>query len=235
MNTVKRGSGMSRLLNICVYLCCSVVISCLSGGCTQLEGTADFGKRLIEVATGKTAINAATQMENQAFPDERRVGINNLANRSYGLREPYTTRYRQIAETDRDWLVRATAIRALNRSRDLSATPLFVKALSDENDLVRVEACKALVHMPDPNATPGLIRLVADTGQPRDVRIWAADALQHYRTLEVARTLASQLSNREFTLAWQSHRTLVNLTGKDLKYNETAWLQYLSSEQNPFG
>jgi hypothetical protein len=89
--------------------------------------------------------------------------------------------------------------------------------------------------MPDPAAAPVLVRLVADPAQDRDVRIWAADALQHYRTLEVARTLALQLGSREFGVAWQSRKSLVALTGQDMNYDENAWLNYLTSTQNPFG
>jgi hypothetical protein len=207
----------------------------LNTGCAQMEAAGSFGKRVYEYFSGRTPINAAVRMENQQSADERRDGINDLASRSFGRVEPYTERYQQIAQTDKDWLVRATAIRALNRSRDAAATPVFVKALSDENPIVRVEACKALVHMPDPAAAPVLVRLVADPAQDRDVRIWAADALQHYRTLEVARTLALQLGSREFGVAWQSRKSLVALTGQDMNYDENAWLNYLTSTQNPFG
>jgi hypothetical protein len=241
--TLLRGSAwnprvhtiLHRICIICVYLCSSVVLILMNTGCAQMEAAGSFGKRMYEFVSGRTPINAAVRMENQQLPDERREGINDLANRSFGRAAPYTERYQQIAQSDKDWLVRATAIRALNRSRDESAKPAFVRALSDENDIVRVEACKALVHMPDPAAAPVLIKLVADANQDRDVRIWAADALQHYRTIDVARTLAAQLRGREFGVAWQSHKSLVSLTGQDLSYDENAWLQYLTSTQNPFG
>ena len=69
----------------------------------------------------------------------------------------------------------------------------------------------------------------------RDVRIAAADALRHYRSLDVARALIAQLSSREFGLAWQSRRSLKNLTGKDLHYDESAWLDYVRGPDKPFG
>ena len=49
-------------------------------------------------------------MEDQYFPDERREGINEMVSYDFGKREPYTTRYEQLAQNDEDWLVRATAI-----------------------------------------------------------------------------------------------------------------------------
>ena len=211
-----------------------------SAGCSDNNPAADFGRRLVDLATGRTPTAAAQKVYNQTSADQRREGINELSNRNFGRRAPYTEQYQIMAQTDRDWLVRATAIRALNRSRDSSATPIFVKALGDDdqNDIqhiVRVEACKALVHMPDPTAAAPLVRLLADPSQPRDVRIWAAEALQHYRTLEVARTLASQLQAREFGVAWQSRRSLVSITGQDLGYDEPGWLKYLTGPDRPFG
>src|SRR5213075_1902901 len=91
-------------------------------GCENLRDAGrDVGRffgRAGDAASGKTGRNAAVKMEDQYFPDERREGINDLVNRDYGRRDPYTQRYSQIAQSDDDWLVRATAVRALNRSRD---------------------------------------------------------------------------------------------------------------------
>src|SRR5439155_25837756 len=131
--------------------------------------------------SGNTAIVYFKKMEDRASADERRIGINWLVSRKFGQKAPYTSRYKQIAASDPDWLVRATAIRALNRSRDASATPLFVKALDDPSDQVRLEAAKALVNMPDQKAAPALIRIVDSRTDNRDVRIAAADALRHYK------------------------------------------------------
>jgi HEAT repeat protein len=219
------------LLLICITGCADTA--------TQLGNSTNqffrFLGRASDAATGKTARKAAVRMEDQYFPDERREGINDLVKRDFGKREPYIKRYEQIAQNDPDWLVRATAIRALNRSRHSGSTPIFVKALSDPNEQVRLEACKALVHMPDENAITPLVRLVQTADENRDVRIAAAEALQHYRTLEVARALANTLAGRDFGLAYQAHQTLTLITGRDLRYDEAAWLAYLTGPEKPFG
>lgn len=194
-----------------------------------------FLRRVTNAATGRTPIAAAVQLENQQSPDQRRMGLTRLSNDSAGRRAPYTTRYQQIAQSDSDWLVRATAIRALNRSRDASATPIFIRGLSDENDIVRVESAKALVHLIDTDAVAPLLAKVNDANENRDVRIWSADALRNYRTLEVARTLANQLTSREFGVAWQAHESLMTITGTNLGYDETAWLNYFTGPNKPFG
>lgn len=197
----------------------------------QLGG---FSERLVDAMTGKTPKAAAIRMEDPDFPDERRQGINELVDRGFGRQQPYTTRYRQIAQNDPDYLVRATALRALNRARDAEATPLFITALDDPNDTVKLEGAKALVNLPNQNALQPLLRIVNNPNENRDVRIAAADALKHYKSLDVARTLIGQLSSREFGLAWQSRRSLRNLTGKDLRYDESAWLEFVTGPK-PFG
>jgi|SRR5688572_30531953 len=219
-------SGLAKFIPLVALLaCCS---------CARLQPITDFGRNLTDYITGNTPIRGVTQMEDRYFPDERRVGINKLADRGFGRREPYTDRYMQVAQYDSDYLVRATAIRALNRSREQRATPVFVKALEDSSPLVRQEAAKALANVPDPGAVAPLARLVANPQESRDVRIAAADALKHYRALDAARALVDTLDSRDFGVAWQSHRSLVRLTGRDLKYDEGQWLQFLTGPERPF-
>ena len=202
----------------------------------------------MDYASGHTPKQAVAQMENASNADWRRIGIIDLVTSwDYARKPPYTTRYQQIAKNDPDYTVRAAAIRALNISRDQSATPIFITALDDESELVRLEAAKALVNIPDPAAIPPLMRRlngqiqVTVDGRPetveegKDVRIACADALRHYRTLDVARTLVSYLSERDFGVAWQSLQSLKTITGRDMAYNQGAWLRYLSGPEKPFG
>ena len=204
-------------------------------GCAQVESMGTATKNTFEVFTGDSALKAARAMEDAEYPDNRRWGINKLVSRDYGKRDPYTKRYAQIAQSDDDWLVRATAIRALNRARHAPATPVFIQALGDANAMVRLEAAKALANVPDPAAAPALVKVVDSPSEERDVRIAAADALKHYRNMEVARTLAGQLGGKDFGVAWQSRQSLTRLTGRDHRYNESAWLGYLTGPDKPFG
>ena len=93
---------------------------------------------------------------------------------------------------------------------------------------MRLEAAKALANIPDPNASAPLLKLVDSAPEPRDVRIAAADALRHYRQLDVARTLVNTLNGRDFSVAWQARKSLTRMTGSDYAYDETAWLNYLT-------
>ena len=132
------------------------------------------------------------------------------------------------------------AIRALNICRDKAATPIFIAGLRDDNEQIRLESCKALANVPDPAAIEQLVELVGGTRiaieegesvsviETRDVRIAAADALHQYPdNLHIKLTLVKYLTTADFGVAWQCHQSLIKLTGRDLKYDDSAWLKYL--------
>lgn len=194
-----------------------------------------FPKRVWEYLSGQTPAVEASAMEDARTPDARREGINSLVSRSFGKQPPYTTRYRQIGQYDPNPHVRATAIRALNRSRDGEATSLFIASLADESPLVRLEAAKALANIPDEKAIQPLLGVFNNPAEDLDIRIAAADALRHYRKLEVARALVNVLSDREFSIAWQSRQSLRAMTGCDERYDQSAWLRLLTGPENPLG
>lgn len=199
-----------------------------SSGCAGIRSVRD---RL----RGDTPGRYARLMEDAELPDNRRQGITGLVHNEFAQQDPYTTRYRQIFESDADPLVRATAIRALNRSRDDGATELYIKALADADPLVRLEGAKALSNMPNPAATDALLRLLNDPEEDKDARIAAASALKFYPRLDVARALVAVLPERNFAVAWEARRSLRRITGVDYAYDDSAWLEYISNPDKPLG
>jgi hypothetical protein len=187
----------------------------------------ELPRPLFEQLSGKTALAAAKKMEDPYFPDDRREGIVFLADHDYGRRPPYTDRYKQIAQMDPDYTVRASAVRSLNRARDASATPIFIGALNDKSDLVRLEAAKALANIPDPQAIGPLQQKLSDMNENKDVRIAAAHALRHYKNPNVERALIAALPAREFAIAWQARQSLIAMTGADFRYDPAAWTAQL--------
>jgi hypothetical protein len=229
---------MPRVIRSLLRTSLPLLLLIVSAGCDAMNrGADDIGKTarpFFEFVSGKTPLKAAKKMENPDSPDARWQGMMWLVSHDYGRKPPYTTRYQQIAQNDPDWFVRAMAVRALNRSRDKSATFVFIKALDDTATQVRLEAAKALANVPDAKATPALLKITGNANDDRDVRIAAADALRHYRSIEVARVLVNQLQERNYGVAWQSRHSLKKLTGKDLRYDEAAWLAFLTKDR-PFG
>jgi hypothetical protein len=176
------------------------------------------------------------QLGDKENPDTRREGIMGLVARPWGETPLYTQAYAAICgDNSQDPLVRATALRALNRSRVSQYTPLYLTQLTDPSPLVRLEACKALNRMPDVNAIPQLLKMIGRQEEEKDVRIAATEALRHYKKLEVARALVGLLNERDFGIAWQARRGLHDITHKNFGYDEAAWLNYLTGPDKPLG
>ncbi len=204
--------------------------------------------RAYEAASRPSAAESIVLLNDQNNADNRREGMIYLVTiHDYARKPPYTLRYKDLAQHDPDFTVQAMAIRALNISRDASATGIFISALDNDNELIRLEGAKALGNVPDPAAIPGLERLLegrrvtisndrqgmVSVSESLDVRIAAADALRQYRNLDVARNLVGYLNEREFAVAWQTRKTLATLTGRDMKYDQAAWLAYLTGPERP--
>jgi HEAT repeat protein len=185
-------------------------------------------RRITEFATAGQFREAAANLRS-SDADVRRVALVRVADRSYGAGLPYTDVYRTTAQVDSDGLVRATAIRSINRVRDQQSGAVLVAALADGHPQVRLEACKALANLPTAEAEVPLQKLAEANDQPNDIRIAAIDALRHYSSLETDRVLVRQLDSSNFALAWQSRRSLFLQTNADYRYDQAAWLNYLTN------
>jgi hypothetical protein len=208
-----------------------------------------FPRQTINYYLGNTPGRYARMMEDEQSADQRRTGILRLVtDYDFARKDPYTKRYWQIAQGDPDSLVRVAAVRALDRARSPSVTPIAIKALDDPNPLLRLEAAKALANVPDEKAIPALIRHLATTievrgegGRPelqqesRDVRIACADALRSFHTKDVAKALVDVLKEKEFDVSWQARQSLILMTGHDFRYDQGSWRDYLSKADKPFG
>jgi HEAT repeat protein len=205
---------------------CGLLVLMTSGGCEQFNSAMNYFR-------GNTPGRYARLMEDENSPDNRRLGISELAKKDFAHKPPYTTRYQQIYQSDSDPMVRAMAIRALNVSRDESASALYVRALNDIDAQVRLEGAKALGNMPNDGAIDPLLKLLNAPEENQDVRIAAADALRHYHNRAVATALVGVLDERQFGVAWQARRSLKKISGVDYAYDAPAWLEYLSNPSQP--
>jgi len=187
----------------------------LLGPIDKLTATiGDVTVTIYNYITGNTPFNAAKNLLDPAYPDHRREAVVYLSNRS---------RRKQVID-------------------------LYVRALDDENDGIRLEAAKSLANMPDPSAMTPLINHLQERAGVRvsasdkmetrdenpDVRIACADALRNFRKIEAANALVRVLRDRNFGVSYQARESLKLITGKDFRYNQTAWLDYLSSQPAGF-
>lgn len=204
------------------------------GGISQAWNTVayEMPKRVLEMMQHEKFYSAAQHLRpGSGDADMRRTALNRIASNTRGKNLPYTDVYRATALQDPDAPVRAAAVRAINHVRDTDSTSALVVALGDTDAMVRQEAAKALANLPTAAAEAPLRALVQKSDEDVDTRIAAIDALRHYRSPETQRLLVSQLNSNNFALAWQARRSLYLQTGTDLRYDEPAWLNYLSSGQ----
>ncbi len=224
-----------------------------SGSFQQLFDVVEFTfwtlpKRLYEMyVLNQTPGRFARQMEDDKSADARRTGILRLvADFDFARKDPYTRRYWQIAQGDPDALVRAAAIRALNRSRDRKAVAVYIKGLDDPSPLIRLESAKALANIPDDKAKAPLIKhmgmeyeIQGEGGRPemalesRDIKLACADGLRNFAELAVAKALVEALRERDFEVAWQARKSLILMTGHDYRYDQEKWREYFKGT-NPF-
>jgi len=206
-------------------------------GCASQTTPKSWGltQRVHAMFGGPKPIDMVTRMEDTKSADNRRRGILELASFDFGQTELYAKRYRQIAQSDPDFTVRAAAIRALNWSRNKPAIPIFVAAMSDTSELVRWQAAKALVNIPDASAITVLTKTVSNEAESKNVRIAAAQALRHYNDPAAARALVATLNGKDFGVAWTARHSLVTIVGKDFRYDERAWLESLSTSTKRVG
>lgn len=199
------------------------------------KGIVQPTSHFIDYLEGDTPGAAARKIVDQQSADHRREGTLRLSDFAFAREGKADQKlWGILGSNDDDYSVRAAGIRALNRSRDKSHTTLYIKSLSDENQMVRLEAAKALANVPDEQAiTPLITHLQNDPN--KDVRIACADALRNYKSIEVAHALAQVLADTDFGVAWQARQSLCLMTGRDYRYNERAWLDYLTESKNPFG
>lgn len=195
----------------------------------------DQVQRIYYWISGDSPFNAAKSLFDPNRPDKRRQAIMYLSRRKFGREDPYLKYYAEMARTDPDYTVRAMAIRALNRGRDRRVTSLYMQALEDKSDLVRLEAAKALANIPEPLAAAALMKHLENQDETTDVRVACADALRNYPTLDAAQVLVRALRDRNFAVSWQARKSLKLMTGRDYRYDQAAWLTYLSESPKPFG
>jgi len=184
--------------------------------------------------TGNTPFNAAKAMLDPVYPDRRRNAIMYFSKKSWGRQDPYVTYFAEMVRSDPDYSVRAMALRALNRARSKENVPLYIRCLNDPNEKVRLEAAKALANIPDATAVPRLLEHLNNTDENIDVRIACADALREYRTKIVAQALIRALGDRDFAVAWQSRISLKLMTGRDYRYAQGPWREYVAAPDKPF-
>ena len=188
--------------------------------------------RGIGYLAGDTEKRAALRMVNPDSADARREGIYRLSDfmfeRDFGVRDAYINYMIEAARVDKDYTVRAAALRTLNRFRIKRAVPAAIADMEFPESLVRLEAAKVLANIRDTDAMAPLIRHLQIPAENADVRIACADALRNFDQVTSTDALVDALGDSDFSVAYQAHQSLRIVTFHDFQYDKLQWQAYLS-------
>jgi hypothetical protein len=139
-----------------------------------------------------------------------------------------------LLKTDQDPLVRAAAVRALGLAGDPTYAPDVTRALLDQSVQVRQDGAFALDRVHDANSAMYLRnRALNDVDQ--DVRANCCRALRHYPDVTTARVLVEAMADKEFSVRFQSHQSLVDIAGRDMGYDPEDWRDVVAARTLPPG
>lgn len=175
----------------------------------------------------KSPQNTTAQLVEKALdpsdPDRRREGIVGLSQLKIAD-EKILKVYAIVASNPKEEpSVRGVALGALGRAKYSKYLPEIVGCLEDPSTQVRWDAAVAMDSVIGEAAIEPL-RKHAISDSAMDVRATCSHALRHYKRAEVVGTLGRCLRDREFTVRFQAHNSLVELAGEDLGYESEPWL-----------
>jgi hypothetical protein len=208
------------------------------GGCQAQDekGRSPIGQLITKLLPENADSKQKKMMKNLSSPDPdlRREGV--VAIRNSAIRDlPATHEVLSImARGDLDPQVRATALETLvmvaPHYEKLSA--VLDSSVKDASPLVRRQSVMILAGRNDPADMDLLLdRLASDDDVV--VRTTAASAMGNYTNRKVLRVLIDHLED-EFSVAYQSRRSLQKLTGRDFDYDKSRWQSWLSETSEPF-
>jgi hypothetical protein len=220
----------------------AVVIMCFAPGC-RVQKEDDGSLRFKSLEMSVSELIAMSLDPDDA--DKRREGIMGLSQHPWGLRETVRVTddkgkpkdvevlkvYHLVASMPHeDTTVRGVAVNALGRAGNPKFIGTVLLCLDDDSASLRWDSAIALDRVIGPQAVKPLEdHALRDPAV--DVRSSCAKALRHYKQQAVAESLCQCLNDTQFSVRFQAHASLVEVTGRDLEYDAEAWR--MAIERNP--
>lgn len=215
----------------------------ISSGCSKST------KRWFSTKSSQTYVNMALDSES---PDERREGVNGLANSKDANAEWAVKVYDTIARTDKNTSVRSAAVQALGAAGQPQTLPTIIKLMKSPPETypdvkpapssLRWDAAKVLNtwvggHVCSKEQDQEILALLLDRVRKepdRNVRLVYIEILSLYPERPVPETLIDLLSDDDFAIVRASEKSLIALTGTTHHQNAQQWRDWLAQTQNPF-
>jgi len=201
--------------------CFCLIVIC---GCRSFGPPAGYKAGQLLLPDSPTRDRAALHDKN---PDIRRWSILSLAQQGDERITPEIALHLNPS-LEPSPLVRSTAAIALMRLGDQRAVPALDRACSDNEPFVRADAVLALGALGGPDTVPRLTGILRDDNDIR-VRRHAARALALTGSRTAFEPLIEELANQDDSLAFECHRALGRLSGKDLPPVRHAWTEWVKA------
>lgn len=185
-------------------------------------------------------------------PDERRRGVNGLADGPDAHGDDAIRVFDAIARTDTDAMVRVAAVRGLRKSADARCVETAIKLLRSVNHkladvrpappTVRWESAKLLHDITDQytyeeSQRESIVQVLLEsvkTDRNRNVRLAVIDLLAYFAERPVPSVLIELLDTSDFAIQHAAEEALIALTGVTQDHNSDAWRAWLAETQDPF-
>ncbi|MCZ6815131.1 MAG: HEAT repeat domain-containing protein [Planctomycetota bacterium] len=185
-------------------------------------------------------------------PDERRRGVNGLAESPDATSDDAIRVFDAIARTDTDAMVRVAAVRGLGKSADARSVETAIKLLGSVDvkradvrpapPAVRWESAKLLFEITDQytyeeSQREAIVRVLLERvkqDRDRNVRLAAIDTLAYFAERPVPSVLIDVLDTSDFAVQHTAEKALIALTGVTQGHDSDAWRAWLAETKDPF-
>jgi hypothetical protein len=222
-----------------------LIVPCLLAGCTGSSS----GHWYERPKTSKQWLDIALEAPNA---DDRRQGVVGLSQSSEGRSDWAMKVYDTIARTDKDTMVRTTAVGAMKPAAGPEQVATLLKILGSQRQRfddvhpapgpLRAAAAKVIFTIVDDQRYTEsqreeivkalLERLSKD--DDRNVRLTAIDTLAYFAQQPIPWALVEVLLEEDFALQNAAERALIAMTGVTHRRDAAAWKKWLGSTKDPF-
>lgn len=238
-----RNSSVTRRFLTDAALFC---IAFLVPACSRNPADKSFSKPKTSKQFLDMALEAST-------PDERRRGVVGLSHSSDGQTDWAMKVYDTIARTDRDTMVRTTAVGAMWPQANSEQVPTLLKIMQSDTQrfddvkpaggALRWAAAKVLlgivndVRYEEHQQRREIVKVLLERlskDPDRNVKLTIIETLSYFAEQPIPMALADVMQENDFAIQCAAERSLIALTGETHHHDSAEWKKWLAQTKDPF-
>jgi len=223
----------------------SILVAAPLSSCSKNTSGAWFEKPKTSRQWLDIALEAST-------PDERRRGVMGLSRSADGQTDWAMKVYDTIARTDKDTMVRTTAVGAMWPAANSEQVPVLLKLMQADTQHyedvkpaaapLRWEAARVLLAIVNDyryrdDQRPEIVKVLLarlSSDPDRNVKLTIIETLSYFAENPIPAALANVMEENDFAIQSAAERSLIALTGVTHHHIAAAWKTWLAETKNPF-